>query len=90
MAFVKKQVSEKNQEERVVYRKRHVSKTIKDFWSCITFTDEAYVDLSSQVIENILREEGHRYDDENIIERREKSGLAFYIAAWINWYGKSS
>jgi hypothetical protein len=31
IAFVKKEVLEKNKEERVTFRKEHVSKTIKDF-----------------------------------------------------------
>ena len=74
MAFVKKQVSKKNKEERVEYGKRHAHKTIEDFWSCITFTDEAHIDLTSQAIGDILREEGTRYDDENIMERRERRG----------------
>ncbi|KAH7370668.1 hypothetical protein BKA65DRAFT_488999 [Rhexocercosporidium sp. MPI-PUGE-AT-0058] len=89
MAFVKKQVSEKNREERVAYGERHLGKTIHDFWACITFTDEAHVDPSSQAVGDILRERGTRYADENIMERQEKRGSAFHIAAWINWYGKS-
>ncbi|KAL5322950.1 hypothetical protein ACEPPN_007475 [Leptodophora sp. 'Broadleaf-Isolate-01'] len=58
MAFVKKQVSEKNKEERVTYGEEHVGKTIEDFWSCITFTDEAHHDPNSQPVGYILRQEG--------------------------------
>ena len=90
MAFVKKQISEKNKEERVEYGQRHRNKTIEEFWSCITFTDEAHIDPTSQAIGDILRKKGTRYDDENIMERRERRGAAFHIAGWINWYGKSS
>jgi hypothetical protein len=91
MAFVEKEVSEKNREERVTFGKEHVSKTIEDFWSLITYTDEAHVDPNSQPIGHILREEGgnRRYADENIMERKEMKGTAFHIAAYINWWGKS-
>jgi hypothetical protein len=91
MAFVEKQVSEKNTEERVAFGEEHVGKTIEDYWSCITYTDEAHIDPNSQPVGHVLREEGggRRYADENIMERREQRGTAFHIAAWINWYGKA-
>jgi hypothetical protein len=87
IAFVKKEVSEKNREERVTFGKEHVSKTIKDFWSLITYTDKAYVNPNSQPIRHILREEegNQRYADENIIKRKEIKETAFHIAAYINW-----
>jgi hypothetical protein len=59
MAFVKKKTSAKNQEERVAYGTEYTSKTIDEHWSHITFTDEAYVDLTSQLVREILREERH-------------------------------
>lgn len=37
----------------------------------------------------ILREQGHRYDTENIQQRGEKTGVKLYIAAWVNWYKKA-
>ena len=91
MAFVKKQVSAKNKEERVAYGTEHIGKTIEDFWSCITFTDEAHHDPAAQPVGYILRQEGgnRRYADENIQERPEMKGTAFHIAAWINWWGKA-
>jgi hypothetical protein len=89
MAFVKKQVSAKNKEERVAYGKQHQGKTIEEHWSHITFTDEAHVDPKSQAVGDILREEGTRYDDENIMERVERKGIAFHVAAWISWHGKA-
>ncbi|KAG4440976.1 hypothetical protein IFR05_003540 [Cadophora sp. M221] len=78
-----------NLEGRQEYGHNHVGKTIEDFWSTITFTDEAHVDPSSQAISDILREQGTRYDDENVMERQDKRGVAFHIAASINWWGKS-
>ena len=89
MAFVKKQVSAKNKEERVTYREEHRDDTINEYWSHVVFTDEAHVDPKSQRVGEILREEGHRYDNENIIERVEREGIAFHIAAWISWHGKA-
>ena len=83
MAFVKKQVSAVNKEERVAYGTQHKGKTIEDFWSCITFTDKAHHDPNAQPVDYVLREEGgnRRYADENIQERPEIKGTAFHIAA---------
>jgi hypothetical protein len=86
IAFIEKKVPEKNKEERVTFRKEHVSKTIKDFWSLITYTNKAHVNLNSQPIKHILREEegNRRYANKNIIKQKEIKGTAFYIAAYIN------
>jgi hypothetical protein len=89
MAFVKKEVSTKNREERVAYGRDHQDKSMEDFWSYIMYTDEAHVDLTSQAVGEILREEGTRYDDENIMERGEKKGVSFHVAAWITWFEKA-
>jgi hypothetical protein len=89
MAFVKKKVLAKNKEERMAYGVEHKDDTIDDYWSHICFTDEAHVDPKSQRVGEILREEGHRYDDENIMEREERQGIAFHVAAWISWHGKA-
>jgi hypothetical protein len=89
MAFVKKQVSVKNKEGRVTYGEKHKDDTIDEHWSHIVFTDEAHIDPKSQRVGEILREEGHRYDDKNIMERVEREGIAFHVAAWISWHGKA-
>ena len=68
-AFVKKEISDKNKEERVAYGKEHKDKSVEDFWSYIFFSDEAHIDPTSQAPGGILRERGKRYDDENIQER---------------------
>ncbi|KAE9366382.1 hypothetical protein N431DRAFT_438767, partial [Stipitochalara longipes BDJ] len=88
-AFVKKEISAKNKDERVSYGEEHEYKTIDDFWSYIFFTDEAHIDPSAQQAPGILRELGKRYDDENIVERGEKQGVKFHVAAWITWFNKA-
>ena len=62
---------------------------MEDFWSYIFFTDEAHIDPSAQQAPGILRERGKRYDDENIVERGEKQGAKFHVAAWITWFDKA-
>jgi hypothetical protein len=82
IAFVEKQVSKKNTEERVAFGEEHVSKTIEDYWSCITYTDEAHINPNFQPVGHVLREGGRRrYANENIIEHKEQRGTAFHIAA---------
>jgi hypothetical protein len=56
---------------------------MEDFWSFIFFTDEVYIDPLANQAPGILRELGKRYDDKNIIERGEKEGVKFHVAAWI-------
>ena len=43
-AFVKKEISDKNKEERESYGYEHKDKTVDDFWRYIFFTDEAHID----------------------------------------------
>jgi len=88
-AFVKKEVSSANRDERVAYGREHKDKSIEDFWSYIFFSDEAHVDPSSLCAPGVLRERGHRYDDENIVERPPKKGVKFHVAAWITWWEKA-
>ena len=80
---------DKNKVNRVDYSQEHKDKTIKDFWSYIFFTDEAHIDPSAQQAPGILRERGTRYDDKNIVERGERKGVRFHIAAWITWFEKA-
>jgi hypothetical protein len=88
-AFVKKEISSKNKDDRVAYGQEHEDKTMEDFWSYIFFTDEAHIDPSAQQAPGILRERGTRYDDENIVERGERKGVKFHVAAWITWFEKA-
>ena len=43
-AFVKKEISERNKQERQSYGEEHKDKSIQDFWRFIFFTDEAHID----------------------------------------------
>jgi hypothetical protein len=88
-AFVKKTTSEKNRDERVIYGKEHQDKPMEDFWSYIFFTNKAHIDPSAQQAPGILRELGKQYDNKNIVERGEKEGVKFHIAAWITWFDKA-
>ena len=78
-AYIQKEISKKNKEERVRYGEEHQHKTV-DFWQYVIFTDEAHIDPISQVQGMILREQGTRYNAENIQERGEKKGVRLYIA----------
>ena len=88
-AFIKKQISNKNQGERSQYGERHLGKNVDGFWSYVVFTDEAHIDPGSTAQGWILREQGTRYDAENIQERGSKQGNKLHMAGWINWYQKS-
>ena len=65
-AYVDKEVSQVNKDKRVEYGVVHQGKLIEEFWAKIFFTDEAHIDPSAQAQGWILREEGTRYDIENI------------------------
>jgi hypothetical protein len=43
-AFVKKEISEKNKDKRILYSKEYKDKTVDDFWRYIFFTDKVYID----------------------------------------------
>lgn len=88
-AYIQKQISKKNRALRVSYGQEHLGKSIDNFWQYIFFTDEAHIDPSSNSQGYILREQGTRYDTENIQERGEKKGVRLHIAGWINWYRKA-
>ena len=88
-AFVKKTVSVKNRQERTGSGWQHQDKTVEDFWAFKVFTDEAHIDPGSQAVGDVLREQGKRYDTENIEERQPRQGSKFHIAAAISWWGKS-
>ena len=77
-AYITKEISAKNRTLRTKYGKEHKDKTIHDFWQFLFFTDEAHIDPSSMAQGCILREQGHRYDTENIQERGEKTRVVDY------------
>ena len=82
-------MSAKNLDARTLYGNKHVYDPLFGFFDHIVFTDEAHIDPTSQCVGDVLREQGTRYDDENIKERPPLKGVRFHIAGWINWYGKA-
>ena len=65
-AFVKKNISDKNLEERQIYETTHKDFHIISHFDHVIYTDEAHVDPPSIIQEDVLREERHQYDTENI------------------------
>jgi len=88
-AFVKKDISQQNHDERYNYGVEHKDKTINEFWRYILFTDEAHIDPSSLIALIILRERRKRYNTENIAQRPAKTGVRLHIAAWVTWDAKA-
>jgi hypothetical protein len=84
-AYVKKELSEKNKRIRTKYGIEHKEKTIEEFWSRIFYTDEAHIDPTQMRAGEITREQGHRYDPENILQRPQLKGVTLHIAGWVTW-----
>ncbi|PQE06049.1 phosphoribosylformylglycinamidine cyclo-ligase protein [Rutstroemia sp. NJR-2017a BBW] len=53
-----------------------------------TNKDEAYFDPASQGTGRILREQGQRYEPENIQEKPALLGNKVHFSGWVNWYAK--
>ena len=83
-AYIQKKISPRNLQSRAKYGRDHQHKTIENFWQFVYFTDEAHIDPSSKPQGLILREQGTRYNIENIQEGPEKEGVRLHVAAWIN------
>jgi transposase len=79
-AFVKKKISDKNLEKRRIHRDAYKDLTIISHFDYVIYTDKAHVNPLSIIQEEVLREEGHRYDTENIQERGQLTEVRFYIA----------
>ncbi|PQE16394.1 hypothetical protein CJF31_00009603 [Rutstroemia sp. NJR-2017a BVV2] len=88
-AFIKKVISPKNHEDRMVYRNEHLYDEVFGFWDHVVFTDEAYIDPNTQSQGRVLLEQGTRDRPENIEERPPLKGVRFHIATWISWWGKA-
>ena len=88
-AFIKKIISKKNREERRVYGEEHVYDALFSFFDYIVYTNKAHINPTSQAQGRVLREQGTRYNTENIKERPPLKGVRFYIIAWISWYSKA-
>jgi len=88
-AMYTKPISKANRAERLKYAKIHQEDTIQGFWHRVVFTDEAHVDPNASHAPRILREQGTRYQPENIMERPAKKGVTVHMAAWCSWYRKA-
>jgi hypothetical protein len=74
---------------RCTYGQEHQHKNIEEFWANIYFTDEPHIDLTDVFQLYILREEGTRYEAENMQEFPEREGVKLRISAWVKWYRKA-
>jgi hypothetical protein len=88
-AYVKKRISPPNKTKRVQYGYDHTDDTIEEHWAYILFTDEFHIDPAAQGAGHILREQGTRYDPENIQEKPALQGSKLHVAGWINWHTKA-
>ena len=88
-AYIKKKMSKNNLKSRQRYGQLHQDDTIEGCWRWKLYTDEAHVDPTSQIQGEILREQGTRYDPENIQERGSKKGNVIHMAAWISYDSKA-
>ena len=88
-AYYKDDLSSQNEADRTKYGILHRGKSIEDFWSYILFTDEFHYNPSLLGDPIITREEGTRYEDDNIVARPPK-GASFTLhgAGWVNWHAK--
>ena len=89
MTYTDKELSAVNMKKRVEYGREHADKHVDDFWAYILFTDETHFDPASQRQGWVLREEGTRYDPENIQKRPPKKGVEVHAAAWVTWHAKA-
>jgi hypothetical protein len=65
-AFAKKKISDKNLEGRQIYENTHKDLLIIGHFDYVIYTDKPHVDPPSMIQEEVLREERHQYDTENI------------------------
>jgi hypothetical protein len=82
-------ISKKNKRERVKYGKEHQDKTVPNFWRYIFFSDEAHIDPAQTSQIWILREQGTRFEPENLQHKPFKVKQKFHIAAMVSWDYKS-
>lgn len=87
MATVK-QISAKNQKQRRAYGEAYQHETVDSYWQHVYWTDEAHIDPSSMAIAYILREQGTRYEPENLQERPALKGVKFHVAAYVSYWHK--
>ena len=84
-----KEISPKNRKLRVEYGHRHKDETIESFWQYVHFTDEAHADPGELYSKRVLREEGTRYEPENMQSMPYMKGVKLHFAASVSWHHKS-
>ena len=77
-------ISTANQAKRKAFRFEHLHDTIDSYWHQVFFTDEAHVDPAELYDGYVLREEGTRYDDDNLLAIPKSKGVELHMAAWVN------
>ncbi len=77
-------LSQKNKSLRIQYGKDHQHHTIDDYWQYVHFTNEAHFDPSQTFEERVLREEGTRYESENLQKMPDMKGVKLHVAASIS------
>jgi hypothetical protein len=71
------------------YDRRHQAVTVHSFWQYIHFTDEAHFDPGESYSKRVLREEGTRYEPQNMQPMPDMKGVKLHFAASISWHHKS-
>ena len=87
-AYTNKELKPYHLNQRVAYGKRHLGKTVDEFWKFVRFTDEFHLDPSAAGQERVLREQGTRYREENIQQRPGLLGNKLHIAGWVTYDDK--
>jgi hypothetical protein len=88
MPYVNKELKGYHLQNRVNYGKRHLGKTVNQFWRFVRFTDEFHIDLAAMGQGFILREQGTRYNAENIQQRPKLEGNKIHCAGWVTYDSK--
>ena len=68
----------------------HQHHTIENFFQYVHFSDEAYFDPDQTYNQFILREEGTRYEPENMQSMPDIKGVKLHVAASISWHHKGA
>lgn len=89
--YITKTISKRNLTKRVEFAKYCTEQghSLEDYWRLIFWTDEVHSDPSSELESYILREEGHRYDPENIQYRGPNTGNKLHCYIYVNWDEKA-
>ena len=83
-----KWVSPKNKEIRQDYGHDYGDEDVEHFWSFVGWTDEAHVDPTAMGAGHVLREEGTRYEPENVAEIPPLQGVILHMSAFVSYWHK--